>query len=70
MNQFAGAPIYFLKTLQIAERFLNNVEIDEDLSLSLENVGQCMLKMGRDIKGQEYLNGFRLIHKRVAATNK
>ena len=34
---------------------MNKAEIDEDLSLSLETVNQCLLKIGRDVEGQEYL---------------
>ena len=47
---------------------MNKAEIDEDLSLSLETVGQCLLKIGRDVEGQEYLKGSRLIYKRNATT--
>ena len=48
---------------------MNKAEIDEDLSLSLETVSQCLLKIGRDVEGQEYLKGSRLIHKGNATTN-
>ena len=48
---------------------MNKAEIDEDLSLSLETVGQCLLKIGRDVEGQEYLRRSKLIHKGNATTN-
>ena len=48
---------------------MNKAEIDEDLSLSLETVGQSLLKIGRDVEGQEYLRRSKLIHKGNAATN-
>ena len=70
MNEYAEALPYFQKTLLIKERITNNAEMDEDLNLTLKNVGQCLVKLGRDVEGQEYLERYRLIDERVAETNK